>query len=167
MACLECNISNIAPKFRRNFGFMFSFYGRYVVSMSLCGSRPCLVRSPRCRTLFILFCATMLFALNTWLGWLVGALTAVNGLFNGYVICVHPSFKTELNAKGDPYGGYSGGETVMINYLKSNPQLAAKASTAAAQLAVAHPNEALQIASAVGSAKTQQRGGNSEANPFG
>ena len=52
--CLECNISNLAPKFRRNFGFMFSFIGR---------------------TVFLLFCATMCFALAVWLGYLIGAIT--------------------------------------------------------------------------------------------
>jgi hypothetical protein len=55
MTCLECQIGNLAPKFRRNFGFMFSFIGR---------------------TVFILFCATMLFALNAWLGYLSGCVTA-------------------------------------------------------------------------------------------
>jgi len=27
MTCLECNIGNLAPKFKKNFGFMFSFAG--------------------------------------------------------------------------------------------------------------------------------------------
>ena len=44
----------VAPKLRANFGFMFSFTGR---------------------TLFILFCATVLFALNNLLSQIVGAVT--------------------------------------------------------------------------------------------
>lgn len=55
MTCLECNVGNLAPKFKKNFGFMFSFIGR---------------------TLFILFCATMCFALAAWLGYLAGSITA-------------------------------------------------------------------------------------------
>lgn len=73
----------------------------------------------------------------------------VNGLFNGYVICVHPSFKTgELSVRGDPYGGYTGGETEMLNYLKSNPELATKAGTAAATFATNNPEAAMNIAGA-------------------
>lgn len=132
ITCLECNIGNVAPKFRRNFGFIFSFVGR---------------------TVFLLFCSTMLFALAVWLGYLIGAVTAVNGLFNGYVICVHPAFRTgELSAKGDPFGGYSGGESIMLEYLKKNPQLANKAAGAAVAFAKSHPEQALAMASAVSSA---------------
>jgi hypothetical protein len=98
----------------------------------------------------------MLFAMNVWIGWLIGVLTALNGLFNGYVICAHPAFKSELSAKGDPYGGYTGGEAVMLNYLKANPQLTTSAATAAATFASAHPQQALAVASAVGNAKAGQ-----------
>lgn len=128
MTCLECNIGNLAPRFKRNFGFLFSFIGR---------------------TVFIIFCATMCFALNAWLGYLAGAVTAVNGLFNGYVICVHPSFKTgELSAKSNPFGGYTGGESEMLSYLKSNPALANKVGTAAIGFAKDNPQVALSVASA-------------------
>lgn len=47
-------IPAVAPRFRGNFGFMFSFTGR---------------------TVFIIFCGTMLLALDMWLGWLVGIIT--------------------------------------------------------------------------------------------
>ena len=55
MTCLECNLGNLAPKFKANFGFMFSFAGR---------------------TIFILFCATLCFALNGVFGWISGSATA-------------------------------------------------------------------------------------------
>jgi COPI associated protein len=141
LTCLECQIGNLAPKFRKNFGFMFSFAGR---------------------TIFIIFCATMLFALNAWLGYLAGALTAVNGLFNGYVICVHPSFRSgELKASADPFGGYTGGETEMLKYLQKNPQLANKAAGVAVQYAKENPQVALQVVQA--GAKAQPE---AESNPW-
>ena len=125
MSCLECNISNLAPRLQRNFGFMFSFLGR---------------------TLFIVFCGSMAFAMGNWLGYVVGALTVLNGLFNGYVICVHPAFKSgELSARGDPYGGYTGGEKEMLTYLQSKPELAAQAQGAALSFAQKNPETAMSI----------------------
>ncbi len=83
----------------------------------------------------------------------------MNGLFNGYVICVHPSFKSgELSAKGDPFGGYTGGEKEMLTYLQRNPDLANKAAGAAVTLAKDNPQVALQVASAASA---------SGANPWG
>lgn len=128
MMCLECNLGNLAPKFRRNFGFMFSFIGRAI---------------------FIVFSATMLFAMDYWIAFIVGGVTMLNGLFNGYLICVHPAFKTgELKAAGDPYGGYSGGEDEMLSYLKKRPDLANKATSAAVNLAASNPQAAASLFSA-------------------
>jgi len=128
LSCLECNISNLAPRLQRNFGFMFSFTGR---------------------TLFIVFCGSMAFAMGNWLSYVVGALTVLNGLFNGYVICVHPAFKTgELSARGDPYGGYSGGEKEMLTYLQSKPELARQAQGAAVSFAAQNPQAAMSIVQA-------------------
>lgn len=85
------------------------------------------------RSCFIIFAGTMVYAMNLWLAWIIGSLTVLNGLFNGYIICVHPAFKSgELSAKGDPYGGYSGGEKEMLDFLKKNPELAAKAGQSGA-----------------------------------
>lgn len=95
MTCLECNIGNLAPRFKRNFGFLFSFIGR---------------------TVFIIFCATMCFALNAWLGYLAGAVTAGASLQHGIVassralsllLCQPSSVSTHINpprlpAPGDP-----------------------------------------------------------------
>jgi len=78
-----------------------------------------------------------------------GSLTAVNAAFNGYVICVHPAFRSgELSAATDPFGGYSGGEQEMLAYLKANPQLAAKAGAAAVTVAQHNPQLAMQVATA-------------------
>jgi len=120
LSCLECNIANLARPLQRNFGFMFSFAGR---------------------TFFIVFCGSMAFAMGNWLGYLVGSLTLLNGMFNGYVICVHPAFKSgELSAQGDPYGGYTGGEKEMLAYLQTKPELAAKAQGAALSFARDNPD---------------------------
>lgn len=85
----------------------------------------------------------------------------MNGLFNGYVICVHPSFRSgELSAKGDPFGGYTGGEGEMLDFLKKNPALANKVGGAAVAFAKENPQVALQVATA---ATAQQPA----ANPWG
>jgi hypothetical protein len=142
LSCLECNISALAPRFQRNFGFMYSFSGR---------------------TFFIIFAGTMVFAMNLPVAWVVGALTVLNGLFNGYIICVHPAFKTgELSAKGDPYGGYSGGEKEMLDFLKKNPELAAKAGRSAATFAQENPEVAQSV---IRGAAAPAAGANS--NPWG
>ena len=175
MTCLECNIGNLAPKFKKNFGFLFSFAGASGCSRA---RPPAALAAPRCstprararplapgRTLYIIFCATMCYAFNNWLGWVVGSLTMLNGLFNGYVICVHPAFKTgELTAMGDPYGGYTGGEAEMLEYLKKNPQLAASAGSAAVSFARDNPDVA---ASAMQGAASAQGGGGGSSNPWG
>ena len=112
------------------------------------------------RSLFIIFAGTMAMAMDYWLPYIVGALTMVNGLFNGYVICVHPAFRSgELSAKGDPYGGYTGGEQEMLAYLKSNPELAKKAGAAAVKVAQNNPDLAMQVAAGAH--------GGSGANPWG
>jgi len=103
------------------------------------------------RSSFIFFAGTMTFAIDLWLTYIIGSLTILNGLFNGYVICVHPAFRNgELTAMGDPYGGYTGGETEMLAYLKKNPQMAQRASAAAVQFAASNPEVALQAASGGG-----------------
>ncbi len=98
------------------------------------------------RSIFIIFAGSMVYAMNNWLAWIIGSLTMLNGLFNGYIICVHPAFKTgELSSKGDPYGGYSGGEAEMLDFLKRNPQLAQKAGQGAATFAAENPEVAQSV----------------------
>lgn len=78
---------------------------------------------------------------------ILASLPAVNAAFNGYVICVHPAFRSgELSAHSDPFGGYSGGEQEMLAYLKSNPKLAQQAGSAAVKIAQNNPDLALQVA---------------------
>jgi hypothetical protein len=111
------------------------------------------------RSIFIVFAGSMVFAMANPLAYVIGSLTILNGLFNGYIICVHPAFKTgELSAKGDPYGGYSGGEAEMLDFLKRNPQLAHKAGQGAASFAASNPDVAQAV---VGGAA-----GGSGFNPF-
>lgn len=108
----------------------------------------------------------MVFAMNWIVSWIVGAGTILNGFFNGYVICVHPSFRTgELTAAGDPYGGYTGGETEMLDYLKRNPQLAQQAGASAAAFASANPGVAVQAFA--GAASTGGPGPSANPNPWG
>jgi hypothetical protein len=54
-------LAAVAPKFQKNFGFMYSYVGR---------------------SLFIFFAATMTYALYNWLSWITGTLTIINGIFN-------------------------------------------------------------------------------------
>lgn len=129
LTCLECNFSNLAPKFRRNFGFMFSFLGRIF---------------------FIFFSGTMCFASDSILGYIIGAVTMVNALFNGYIVCMHPAFRRggELSGATDPYKAYTGGASEMLNYIKSNPTLVKKAGAIATNFAAANPQVVMSVASA-------------------
>lgn len=151
MTCLECNIGSSALRKRliRYFGFMFSFAGR---------------------TIFILFCATVICALSNVLAYIICAVTAINGCFNGYVMCVHPSFRNgELSATADPSGGYSGGESEMVAFLKSNPALAKKASVVAVKFAQDNPDiarTAIQGALAGATAPKAGGAGDSDSNPW-
>lgn len=138
LSCLECNLSFLSSRFKRNFGFMFSYLGR---------------------TGFIVFSGTMALSMANIPGYLVGAATMLNGIFNGYIICVHPAFKSgELSAKGDPYGGYTGGEGEMLSYLRSKPELATKAGAAAAAFAKENPGAAMSVMGAVAQSQQAQAG---------
>ena len=89
----------------------------------------------------------------------------MNGLFNGYVICIHPSFRSgELSASANPFGGYTGGEGEMLSYLQKNPQLANKVGGAAMAFAKDNPQVALQV---VGAAAASAQPPGAAANPWG
>jgi COPI associated protein len=140
LTCLECNILGIAPKLRKNFGFVFSFWGRAV---------------------FIVFCGSMVMALSYWLAYIIGGVTMLNGFFNGFVICVHPAFRTgELSATNDPFGGYTGGEEEFKNFLKSRPDLANKVGAAAMSAAASNPELAMKVATSAAASK------DANANPW-
>ena len=93
----------------------------------------------------------------------------MNGLFNGYVICVHPSFRSgELSASANPFGGYTGGEGEMLSYLQKNPQLANKVGGAAMAFAKDNPQVALQVVGAAqASAQPPAQPPGAAANPWG
>lgn len=75
---------------------------------------------------------------------------------------MHPAFRTgELSASSDPFGGYTGGEQEMLAYLKSNPELAKKAGSAAVKVAQQNPELAMQVAAGA------HGGGAAGANPWG
>ncbi len=87
-----------------------------------------------------------------------------------YVMCVHPSFRNgELSATADPSGGYSGGESEMVAFLKSNPALAKKASVVAVKFAQDNPDiarTAIQGALAGATAPKAGGAGDSDSNPW-
>lgn len=140
---MELNISNLQPRLRRNFGFLFTYKGR---------------------CLFVLFAATMTMALANWIGYLVGSVTAANSLFNMYALCVHPVFKKGGRLHdADAQAGYDPGEKAVLAYLQSNPELARKAGSAAIGFAQRNPELAQQ---AMAGAATRGSGGD-ERNPFG
>ncbi len=82
----------------------------------------------------------MCFGLAIWVGWLVGAVTIANGLFNAFVLKTHPAFKSgELSATANPYAQYSTAENQAAAYIKANPELARKAGSGIANIAAQNP----------------------------
>ena len=70
----------------------------------------------------------MCFGLSVWVGWLVGAVTIANGLFNAFVLKTHPAFKSgQLSATANPYENYSTADAQAAAYIRANPELARKA----------------------------------------
>jgi hypothetical protein len=68
---------------------------------------------------------------TSWLCWIVGGLTALNGLFNACVIVTHPAFRSgELSARSDPWAKSAKAEEAVGAYLKSRPDLVLKAVAA-------------------------------------
>jgi len=132
MLFVECNISNLQSCVRAQCGFLFSFWGRAI---------------------FITFCGTLCIALDNWVGYLFGSLTFVNAMFNMYCICVHPAFTSgRITASSDPYTSYVGGERVMVQYLKENPDIARRAGASAVQFARDNPDVARQAAAGAATA---------------
>ena len=76
----------------------------------------------------------MCLALNNFAGWIIGVATIANGVFNGYVLKMHPAFKTgQLKRIGDPSEGYETGAETFKVVVEANPELAAKANAAILQ----------------------------------
>lgn len=84
--------------------------------------------------------ATINFALDSWLGYLIGVLTVLNAFFNFYVIKFHKGFHASgLNMTSDPNASYSGGEEEMRKFIIANPKLAQKALSAGTNFAKENP----------------------------
>jgi hypothetical protein len=82
----------------------------------------------------------MTFGLGVWMGYMVGAVTIANGLFNAYVMKMHPAFKSgQLSATSNPYENYSSAESQAAAYIKANPELAKKAGQGFANVAIQNP----------------------------
>ena len=57
--------------------------------------------------------ASINFAMDTWLGYIIGIGTIINAAFNFWVIMFHPGFKAAgISASDDPYSTYTGGDDV-------------------------------------------------------
>lgn len=98
----EVRWKKIENKMRRNFGFMFSPYGR---------------------TMFFMFAATLCWAIDLWLPILVGVATCISALLQCTIFCIHPDFKTYSAVKktDDPSNLP---EDELIAYLKTHPEVA-------------------------------------------
>lgn len=118
---------------------------------------------PHPRALIPRSCATICLGVTggtgeyEWLGYVTGALTILNGIFNLVIICVHPGFGAGgLSRWGDPTESYTdGGKEIMSaskgaasTFVKNNPDLAKQAAQGAVGYAVANPQAtagALQV----------------------
>eukprot|EP01138_Halocafeteria_seosinensis_P010875 gb/GECG01011108.1/.p1 GENE.gb/GECG01011108.1/~~gb/GECG01011108.1/.p1 ORF type:complete len:235 (+),score=25.44 gb/GECG01011108.1/:1-705(+) len=119
MTCVECNIGNLQDMVRAQCGFLFNYWGR---------------------TIFIFFAATLSLSIGDTFGYVLGSVSAVTGLLNLYVICVHPKFRDgSVSRSWDPFVTYTGGEEEMVAYLKRNPELARKAGSSVATAARNNP----------------------------
>ena len=168
MLFVECNISNLQSCVRAQCGFLFSFWGR-AIFITLCvrpvgdlAANPLLTSPRHCPR----SCGTLCIALDNWVGYLFGSLTFVNAMFNMYCICVHPAFTSgRITASSDPYTSYVGGEKVMVQYLKENPDIARRAGASAVQFARDNPDVARQAAAGAATA-SQPKSGSSGDNPW-
>lgn len=125
LMCAECHIGFIDKGIRKFFGFLYSFLGRtcfillYVAGWrreALLGGGGGLASHMimrRCRIHCAHSAASINFAMDSWVGYIVGIATLVNALFNFYVIKFHPGFKAAgMSAQSDPYSTYTGGDDV-------------------------------------------------------
>lgn len=132
LMCVECHMGFVDKLIRKMFGFLYSFCGR---------------------TIFILFAASINFAMDSWVGYVIGSATLLNAIFNFYVIKFHPGFKASgITADSDPYSTYTGGEEEMKAYLRAHPDLTRKALGAGVTVAQQNPALAQQVAATAVSA---------------
>ena len=135
---------------RKYCGFMYSFWGRLG---------------------FIFFAATTCLGLITsqtqWFSIVAGVLTLLNGLFNLFILCLHPGFgKGGVNRWGDPTSSYTDGGKEIGNaasaaastYIKNNPDVARKAAAGAVDMAASNPQATAQALQAVNNQADVSRG---------
>lgn len=101
----ELRWKKVENKMRRNFGFMYSPYGR---------------------TTFFVFAATLCWAIDLWLPILVGCGTVINAILQCFVFCIHPDFKaySQVKKTDDPANLP---EDEVLHYLKNHPDVAQEA----------------------------------------
>lgn len=100
----ECQCGFLDESLRDNFGFLFSFRGRIV---------------------FMTFCALLNFGFGIG-GYIVGISMILMGLFNAYVIFMHPEFVSNLGSGSDPTNGSKTAEQLASErasqYARDNPE---------------------------------------------
>jgi hypothetical protein len=121
--------------------------------------------------LFLCSCATLLFAADNWVGYLVGAITVINAFGQLYLMWVHPIFASgELKRTSDPYAVYTGSKEEMQRYLAAHPERAAQLGSAATGVALEAGKLAVSTAPHA-APQGQLRGGvpkgGASSNPFG
>lgn len=113
--------------------------------------------------------ATMAFAMDNWVTYVIGSLTAANALFNGYALCVHPAFRKggSLHGAADPFSGMSTAESEVAAYVRKNPDVAMKVGSTAAKAAASNPEFTKQAMAGATSTAASGSGGRPTADPFG
>lgn len=107
LLAFELRLPKWEERFRRLFGFMYSFWGR---------------------TLFLVFCGTLNFGIDYWVCILVGVLTLINSFFNCFIICQHPEFKTMLEKSKQETADPAQLTTDQVTaYLQAHPDVANQA----------------------------------------
>lgn len=118
LCCFEMRIGFIEARVRKNFGFMYTFVGR---------------------TLFLAFVASLCFGLsNDGLNITCGVVTAVNALYNGFIVWRHE----RGHLLDDPTHGYQTSESLAAQYVRDNPDLANRAVSGGAAFARDNPQVA-------------------------
>jgi hypothetical protein len=103
----ECRFGFLDKRFRENFGFLYSFWGRAT---------------------FLVFMASLACALGSVLGYVAGACMFLNAIFNAYAIWLHP----ELGHGGE---NHTSGEQEAAAWAARNPAQAMAIGGAAASVA--------------------------------
>jgi hypothetical protein len=147
--CFEADLPFVRDRQARYFRFMYNYLSRF---------------------LFMLFIASLCLVSNYWMGYVAGALTVMNAIFNAIVLCIHPGWKIK-HLMRDPTKQYSsslqaakGAALDSARFVHTrNPDLAARVAdstkntatnigSAAMQYARDNPDQVRGATDAVGSA---------------